>query len=339
VSVEGELPIGRSAPAPALPPRCLNCDAELRGDYCSACGQRAQDPDPTLRELLSEAWDAFVSVDGKLLSSLKLLLTRPGELTVEHLRGRRARYMPPLKLYLICSLAYFLISSLTPATGPAVVRISLDDPRSATGTSGADTSRRRAPSARRDSAARAILARHGVSVMGALDSTTRAAADSLELLEEARKIPVPRWVQQRLARGAQHVIRDNKNFSNDIAAQVPRMMFVMMPVFALLLALAYRSRRRRYPLHLIVSLHLHAFFFAVLALDALGVTVPWSLAKVVLKPVAVLWILAYVPTALRRVYGGRWRYAVLRTVLLCAEYSIVGALGFAVLALGLVLAY
>ena len=71
-------------------------------------------PDPTLRELAEEAWDAFVSVDGKLVGSVRLLATRPGELTARYLAGHRARYIPPLRLYLACSVAFFVLEASLP---------------------------------------------------------------------------------------------------------------------------------------------------------------------------------------------------------------------------------
>ena len=66
---------------------CLNCGAELRGPYCSACGQRDAAPSPTFRELVAEAWDEFTSFDTRLIRTLRLLFQRPGALTLEFLSG------------------------------------------------------------------------------------------------------------------------------------------------------------------------------------------------------------------------------------------------------------
>ena len=105
---------------PATTPRCLNCEAPLEGPYCAHCGQRHAPPRPTTRELLGEAWDEFVNVDGRAARTLRLLVTRPGALTAEQLAGRRARYVRPLRLYLLCSAAYFLADSVLPM--PAAAR-------------------------------------------------------------------------------------------------------------------------------------------------------------------------------------------------------------------------
>lgn len=92
---------------------CLNCGAELTGRYCHACGQKIPRPDPTLGEFLRDATEELVHWDGKIPTTLVALMTKPGQLTLDFLQGRRARWLLPLRLYLICSVVYFV-------TGPAV---------------------------------------------------------------------------------------------------------------------------------------------------------------------------------------------------------------------------
>ena len=93
---------------------CRNCGTPLGGPYCARCGQRDAPADPTFAELAGEAWDAFVSLDGKVATTLRVLLTRPGELTVQYLAGRRSRFVTPLRLYLTCSLGFFLLQAALP---------------------------------------------------------------------------------------------------------------------------------------------------------------------------------------------------------------------------------
>jgi hypothetical protein len=88
------------APAPV----CLNCGAPLAGAYCAACGQKVVDlATPTwrvVREAVAEATD----LDGRALRTARALAS-PGRLTVELLRGRRAPYVGPLKLFLLAGAA------------------------------------------------------------------------------------------------------------------------------------------------------------------------------------------------------------------------------------------
>jgi hypothetical protein len=69
-------------------------------------------PVVTLRELVHEAIHEFAHLDNsKIVQTLKLLLFKPGELTAEFLRGRRSRYITPLRLYLVCSLLFFALAA------------------------------------------------------------------------------------------------------------------------------------------------------------------------------------------------------------------------------------
>ncbi len=90
---------------------CRNCGAELHGRYCYACGQQASHSEISLRELMHEGVHEFAHLDSKIVHTVRLLLFKPGELTAEFLRGRRVRYIPPLRLYLICSLLFFALAA------------------------------------------------------------------------------------------------------------------------------------------------------------------------------------------------------------------------------------
>ena len=85
---------------------CLNCGTPLQGAFCAACGQRAVPPNPTVRELAGDAWHELSGYDGRIMSTIRGLV-RPGFLTREYLEGRRAHYVPPVRLYLVVSVVYF----------------------------------------------------------------------------------------------------------------------------------------------------------------------------------------------------------------------------------------
>lgn len=86
---------------------CRNCDAPLAGRWCHACGQDSRDPVREFPLLAAEVFDALAGWDSRLGRSLRSLFGRPGELALEFLAGRRARYLGPVRLYLIASLGFF----------------------------------------------------------------------------------------------------------------------------------------------------------------------------------------------------------------------------------------
>ncbi len=96
---------------------CYNCGADLHGAYCAQCGQKALPLNPRLHDFLHDLTHEVLHVDGKIFRSIRKLLLSPGFLTREQIEGRRARWVPPIRLYLIFSVTYFALTSLLPAGG------------------------------------------------------------------------------------------------------------------------------------------------------------------------------------------------------------------------------
>ncbi|HKJ20007.1 MAG TPA: DUF3667 domain-containing protein, partial [Woeseiaceae bacterium] len=95
-------------------PDCLNCGTELRGQYCGHCGQRARSRLISLWELIQDAFGDLLELDSRLWRTVIPLLVRPGQLTRDYLEGRRARYMPPFRMYLVLSVVFFVVAFFDP---------------------------------------------------------------------------------------------------------------------------------------------------------------------------------------------------------------------------------
>ncbi|MCB0279756.1 MAG: DUF3667 domain-containing protein [Calditrichaeota bacterium] len=86
---------------------CSNCGTELHGNYCSSCGQK-QNSDYRIRHFLSESIEDYFNVDGKILTTIKILLSRPGQLSSDHYQGKRIRYIKPFQMFLISYLLFWV---------------------------------------------------------------------------------------------------------------------------------------------------------------------------------------------------------------------------------------
>ncbi|MFL6519971.1 MAG: DUF3667 domain-containing protein [Chthoniobacterales bacterium] len=89
---------------------CENCGAPLAGDFCAQCGQHAIDYRRSIFRVLLDAADSFFNWDTKFLHTVNQLLIHPWQLTNDFNAGRRARYVHPLRLYLIASIVFFLVA-------------------------------------------------------------------------------------------------------------------------------------------------------------------------------------------------------------------------------------
>lgn len=91
---------------------CPSCGTALAGDFCHACGERnPAAEDRSLRHFFREVADEF-TLDSKAARTVRLLVSRPGELTLEYLRGRRRPYVGPLRLYLVVFAVALILGSL-----------------------------------------------------------------------------------------------------------------------------------------------------------------------------------------------------------------------------------
>jgi len=119
---------------------------------------------------------------------------------------------------------------------------------------------------------------------------------------------------------------------------LPQVLFVLMPLFALLLKIFYIFKRRLYMEHLIVALHSHAFVFLSLFLFTLaGFAHAWTLTVAPgLAPVLGLllfvmgwWIPIYLFVMQKKVYGQGWFFTTVKFGAIGICYTIMISLGVA----------
>lgn len=283
-------------PAPHGP--CRNCDAPMHGPFCAQCGQRAVHDDLTFHDVVHDATHEFLHVDGKIVETLRMLVTQPGRLTAEHWRGRRARYIAPIRLYLTLSVLYFLVSAVADPVEKAVA-----ENRAAFRV--ADTPKAVAAAERvsQDSVASVIEA----------EGTKRGGMAGFFFHQAAR------------------VQRDRVGFARRMRETIPKIFFVFVPVFAWIVSRVYR-RRANYPAHFYFALHTFSFGFLAAGVAEVVGLLPHASMAVGWALVAVWgW---YGVRALREVYGGTLRGTIARAAAISLigflAFGLVGAVGSAV---------
>jgi hypothetical protein len=241
---------------------------------------------PTLGEFMQQFGGAYLSTEGALWRTLKLLLLKPGELTVRYLAGQRKHFVLPLRLYLTISVIVLLAIRLAAQAG----------------LEGAPKVNFRVDAGK---AANTMNIHIGQGRAGMKDGQFYCNG-------------LPQWVCTRLQRRIDTDVASLQaqllQMGERIVAQLGSAMFVMLPAFALWMKLAWWDRRLRYTEHLVFALHLHAFWFLALALVMSNV---WWLVAIACT--AVPW---HTLAAMRRVYGGRRWPRLLRAMLISTLYGI-----------------
>jgi len=99
--------------------KCPSCGASRRGRYCAECGERfISSEDFELKHfLLEQLPHEFLHLDGKLLSTMRLLLTQPGALAENYVAGRRQPFVGPLRVYIFVFLLQVIVGALVSGGG------------------------------------------------------------------------------------------------------------------------------------------------------------------------------------------------------------------------------
>jgi hypothetical protein len=306
------VPVG-SAPEPPKSQTlvCANCGVDLGGEYCAACGQRHEPHVHTVGHFASEAFESISHADSRLWRTLWLLFSRPGFLTREFFAGRRARYLPPFRLYLVLSVVLVVLSAL--AAGE-------NDPD---------------PDATREEPAAAPSTAESASTGGSsVDAPAGAPATASPPVVDASPPGVqPRWVvnidglndfcaafdgpddgegnvaaRQNVRRFCTRIRTTPGELAEAVVHSIPRAMFVFLPVIAALMKLMYWRPKRYYVEHLLFLVHNHAAVFLVYTLVALVSFVPVvGDFTPLFFFVALSYLAWYIHRAMRTVYGqGKW---------------------------------
>lgn len=243
---------------------CLNCGELVETAYCQHCGQKNKSYKLNFKDLLSESLEELLEVDSRLFQTLRALYFKPGLLTVAYIQGKRIRHIAPLRLYLVASVIFFLLLSIKSAI-PEIRNSNLLQEWQQT----------------QD-----------------LEQTIENVIDSSSVMGSQEVEPETREEDDiiiTLDGDSSAANLDAGNFWSLFQENLAKIMFLLLPVAALLLKLLYIRRRRLYIEHLIFSLHLHAFIFSLLVVTVfIDARLVWWLVSIL--------SLVYLFVSMRRVY-------------------------------------
>jgi hypothetical protein len=285
----------------ATPPtalRCENCGAPVSGRYCASCGQRREPPLHSLWHFTKIATEDLTHADSRVWGTLAALLFRPGRLSAEFLAGRRARYLPPVRLYLVLSVVFFVWAAVTQ---PGFRILQFDDTDASATTAAIAT--------------------------GAPPATSRAPAvpTAKERCHFDLRGPWATTIGTPLLRACQHIEADNgRSLQQAFLHNLPRAMFLFLPLLAAGMMMMYWWPRHYYVEHLLLLVHNHAFVF-------LAVMLAWAAARLLPFAAGVVRfaMLVYIPwyafRSMRVAYGQSRGLTAVKLVAMSIFYLACGA--------------
>lgn len=328
---------------------CLNCNARVFGPYCHVCGQHNIEPKETAIGLVVHFFNDITHFEGKFVSSLRHLLFRPGFLTKEYERGRRASYMNPVRMYVFASAFFFILFfSFFSGSGDEIIKVkgqsdsmNFKIPKvSVKNNTLLEEGLKDAETAEDSAAVQQLFAPKNKSNSGQNDSVeftgvigfsdnvykTIKEYDSAQAALPHKKRD--NWFKKLVVK---RIIIVNEKYNGDLKAfnkavfeyaihALPKVLFASLPVFAFFLWLLYvRHKRFFYVTHVIFTIHLYVFYFLMLLLffcnSKMGDVFYWWPATLTGFAIAA-YMYIYLYKAMRRVYEQRRFKTIVKYLLL-----------------------
>ncbi len=333
---------------------CLNCKSEVQGRYCHVCGQENIETKESVWDLVSHFFRDITHFDGNFFSTVKYLVIKPGFLSREYMIGRRASYVNPVRMYIFTSAFFFLLfftffkadKSDVPTDNITINKKTLAEVAKMDSAAFADFTR---GINKNDDKSDKPMTRE--EFKNYLDTTTLFGGSQLigvayktrEQYDSALKAGkkdnwfVRKIVYRLIELNAKYKGRGMdafKDFRELLLHSLPQLLFISLPLLALLLKLLYIRRKEFYYVnHGIFSLHIYIFIFiallAIFSLNKLNSGLHWWIISA-LNFLLYLSLFFYEYKAMRNFYKQRRAKTILKFILLNLMFLVVLSLLFTV---------
>ena len=273
---------------------CLNCGAKLQGKFCHNCGQENLEMKESFGHMMNHAISDYFHFDDQFFSTIKPLFLKPGFLSNEYMAGRRIRYLHPVKMYIFISLIYFVLlfqTSFQPikvtetndkkeskktlvATNKTLDSVANDPDVPAIGKNFIVDAKKQNETAlaKGDTTVDHEDIRDnskGYRIPGSTHDTTY-----VQYLADQQKLPpahrdgfiIKIFNKKALQYRQEYGSRTKEVVLEQFKHNVPKMMFLILPICALIFQVVFWRNKKYYVEHLIYTFHLHCFLFLFLSI-------------------------------------------------------------------------
>jgi Protein of unknown function (DUF3667) len=300
---------------------CANCHYHFDqvNNFCPNCGQENHTHKLPVHHFLYEFVESLTHFDTKVFRTFKDMVAKPGLVIKNYNSNKRARYVPPARIYVFMSFIFFFLLSLLTNSDIKENTKKIDEQLKSNVFNGKYKT-------------------GGISFISTtkLDSITFSELSKLDPLTNKRidsfivaKGGKTDWFNTRvihtmvkLYKGEIHTIDIYQKFIKYISYSL----LIFMPFFALILKLFYRKKAYYYSEFLVFSIYFHTFIFLLLSLFTLFTRYIYDSKNILL--VVFLLLLVYLGFSLKRVFQQGIGKTILKTTLISILYFV--TLGFLV---------
>lgn len=239
---------------------CLNCGALLHGTFCHQCGQKNLPRRQGIGDLLVNFISSFYSFESKFFKTFGFLLFRPGRMINDYNAGKRESYYHPARMYVFLSFIFFLVLSFMPDEDKIDLR-----------ENGKELTREEKKQVLDSVKIQLDSMKIGLDTVNwsNYDPNTIEEYDSIENLkpEKSRDGAVERYFTKKFIKLKQENGDNEKalwrRFLESFLDNIPKMIFLLLPIFALILKLLYIRRDFYYSEHLVFSVIIYDFMYLI----------------------------------------------------------------------------
>ena len=245
---------------------CLNCKTTLQGNFCHRCGQKKLEThNDSILNMMTHFIGDFVHFDSQIFRTAIPLLFKPGFLVNEYLKGKRVRYLSPIRMYVFLSFLFFFLTfsfyDFTKNSGQknkegSLINLGVKD----------DSTGRLRDMSWTELSDTLVKFDEGDITFGKEKYVSTRQYDSLQQTRPREK--QDSWlVYQLKMKGS--IIKEKITGKDrgvffyemiyNFIHNFPKVLFFLLPIFALFLKILYR--KRFYIEHLIFSIQFYNFFF------------------------------------------------------------------------------
>jgi hypothetical protein len=323
---------------------CLNCNAIVQGRYCQVCGQENIVPQESFRHLVLHFIYDITHFDGKFFETLKYLIFKPGLISKEYIAGRRTRYLNPIRMYVFTSAIFFLIffamsgdnvvftgnEPFTPAQRDSMIVVMQKEIQK----NPADSSPYQTLNILRDTSRKEIrltdlmVEGGGFVIMSPWGRDYKNVKEYDSIQRSLKRSEKDGWLKRtwnKKAFALQEKYGNDpkegiKSFTNSLLHKLPYLLFVSLPLFALVLKLLYiRNKKILYAGHSIFSIHQYIFSFIlillIMILDTLGKLKGFSFLGVIALVLMFVWPL-HLLLSMKHFYKQGWWLTIAKMIVL-----------------------
>lgn len=321
---------------------CLNCGTELIGPYCHVCGQKNLELRVGFFALIGELIADYFHFDARVFANLNLLLFRPGFLINQFNSGKRVKYVHPFRLFIFVTILFFVLyfsfhhvsshpinqqnnkvlsaDSIAKIVKDSIREAMKDDTFAAGKLNSSIVGKPNQPFS--ESNGSSLILKN-------LPATYDLYLDSIRRLLPDKR---PNWIEKAVVKQSYRAKEMGyENFLKAMLEQfehnLPKMLFFLVPIVALILKLLYVRRHIYYINHLVFTLYTQSFVFILLIFS-----IPLNYFRDFTGWI-VLISLVYILFSMRKVYKQGWIKTILKLFIFLLIYAIfLGiAMGFTLL--------